>query len=468
MASEWVYIEPADLQSDDPLANYTTAVARQMNARVPTSVATGWCSWYYFFQKVREQDMLANLDAITQARAELPFEVVQLDDGFESDVGDWLSINEKFPHGLTWLAGRVKERGFTPGLWLAPFIVKPTARLESEHPEWLLKGSRGLPVSSGYNWWQWTHALDVTHPGAQDYVRQVIGTAVREWGFPYLKLDFLYAAALPGRRHDPTTTRAQALRKGLELIRETAGEETFLLGCGCPIGPGVGIFDANRIGPDVAPNWRPRAFGTEIIFGQEPGMPAARNAIRNTLVRSAMHGRWWHNDPDCLLVRSNSESEDEARLTEDEVCSLASVIGLSGGLVLSSDDLPSLPPERRRYIAALLPPFGQSAKPLDLMESELPELYVLRMQRDWGQWIVAGLFNWGDTPARRVLDLARLGLEASRHYDVFDFWNERYYRVSGGQLAFESVAPHSGHVLGVRPASDEPHVIATTFHITMG
>ncbi len=467
MTSEWIYVELADVRRDDPLANYTTAVARQMNARVPPAVQAGWCSWYYFFTQVREADFAANLDAIARLQDELPLQVIQLDDGYQSDVGDWLLINAKFPHGLAWLAEQVKMSGLTPGLWIAPFIVKPTARLESEHPEWLLQNAHGRPISSGYNWWQWTHALDTTHPGAQEYVRQVIDTAVHHWGFPYLKLDFLYAAALPARRHDPSVTRAQALRKGLELVRQTAGDETFLLGCGCPLGPGIGVFDANRIGPDVAPTWRPRVFGTGLIFGKEDTLPSARNAIRNTLARSAMHGRWWHNDPDCLLVRSESKA-DEIGLTEDEVYSLASVIGLSGGLVLSSDDLPALPAERRRLIAALLPPLGQSAAPLDLLENELPELYVLRVARNWGEWTIAGLFNWSDAPARRVLDVARLGLVPSSTYHVFDFWRERYYRLSGGQMAFEAVPPHAGHVLSIRPICNEPHVIATTFHITMG
>lgn len=32
-------------------------------------------------------------------------------------------------------------------------------------------------------------------------------------------------------------------------------------------------------------------------------LPAARNAVRNTLNRSPMHASWFLNDPDCLLMR---------------------------------------------------------------------------------------------------------------------------------------------------------------------
>jgi alpha-galactosidase len=434
-----------------------------MHARVPSKVATGWCTWYYFFGKVQEQDLVTNLETVAQCREEMPLSVVQLDDGFEAEVGDWLAVNEKFPHGLAWLAECVRNAGLTPGLWLAPFILKSSSRTARDHADWLLHDERGRPVSSGYNWGQFTQALDPTHPGTQDYVRRVINKAVHEWGFPYLKLDFLFAAALRGCRHDPETTRAQALRRGLDLIREAAGHQAFLLGCGCPLGPGIGVFDAMRIGPDVAPNWRPRLFNIESLWRDESGMDAARNAIQATLVRSALHGRWWHNDPDCLLVR-----DENTRLTGDEVRSLASVIGLSGGLVLSSDDLPRLPLARRRYLAALLPALGERAIPVDLLEREMPELYLLRMKRDWAEWLVVGMFNWDDKPGPRTLDLGRLGLDVSRPHHVFDFWEGRYWRVSDGRLTFDSIPAHGGHLVRLCPVLNQPHLVATNLHVTMG
>jgi len=463
LASEWIYLEPTDTRAADPLANYVEAVARQMHARVPRQVATGWCSWYSFFDKVSEQDLISNLKEAARSCEEMPLGTVQLDDGFQADVGDWLTVNERFPHGLAWLAECVRSAELVPGLWLAPFIIKSSSRTAHEHADWLLCDERGQPMSSGYNWGQFTRALDPTHPGTQDYVRRVVSKAVHEWGFPYLKLDFLFAAALPGKRHDPETTRAQALRRGLELIREVAGQKAFLLGCGCPLGPGVGILDAMRIGPDVAPDWHPRLFNVEVLWRDESGMASARNAIRNTLVRSSLHGRWWHNDPDCLLAR-----DQDTRLTEDEVRSLASVIGLSGGLVLSSDDLLRLTPDRRRYLAALLPALGERAIPLDLLEHEMPELYLLRMKRAWGEWLVLGVFNWDDRPGARTLDLRRLGLDGNQPHHVFDFWDGRYLRVTDSYVALDSIPAHGGHLLRICPVVNRPHVVATTLHVTMG
>ena len=47
---------------------------------------TIWCSWYHYFTKVTEQDMLENLDAIEDLQ--LPVDVVQLDDGYQAEIGD--------------------------------------------------------------------------------------------------------------------------------------------------------------------------------------------------------------------------------------------------------------------------------------------------------------------------------------------------------------------------------------------
>ena len=124
--------------------------------------------------------------------------------------------------------------------------------------------------------------------------------------FHILKLDFLYAGALKGNRFDPSKTRAQILRNAMLSIRESIGKETFLLGCGAPLGSVIGIVDANRIGADVSGDWTPKFMGVSLPFRREPHMPSARNSIQNILARAEQHGRWWINDPDCLLIRDDT------------------------------------------------------------------------------------------------------------------------------------------------------------------
>jgi len=469
-ATDWAYLQFIALDDFDPLAEYTEAVARENGARVPLHTPIGWCSWYHYFDKVTEKDMTANLVALAQERERLPLDFVQLDDGFQAQVGDWFETNSKFPHGLKWLTEQIRARRHTPGLWLAPYIVRSDAKLLRQHPDWFLRSSSGHLVSAGLNWFKWCYGLDPTHPGVREHTQRLISTAVNEWGFPYLKLDFLYAAALPARRYDPTLTRAQAMRLALKDIREAAGPETFLLGCGCPLGSAVGLVDGMRISTDAAPNWKPELFTPALsqILRHEMDFPCVHSAIRNTINRAPLHRRWWINDPDCLLVRDH-----DTRLNEAEVRSLATVIALSGGMFLVSDNMTRLKAERRRYIAPLLPVLNVSARAPDWMSTSMPEILTLPLTGagTLGPWWLVSLFNWSDYSRDCLLDLRQppLELDPEAEYLVSDFWEQRHWKLKGSNpLLFKAVRPHGANLVAIRRVTPEPRLIASTFHFSQG
>jgi alpha-galactosidase len=464
--TDWAYLQFISLDAPDPLQDYIMAVARENQARVPDHTPVGWCSWYHYFDKITENDVMSNLHAIAGGRDRLPLDFVQLDDGFQSQVGDWFGTKPTFPHSLRWLADEIRSRGHTPGVWLAPYIVRSDAQVWRDHPDWLLRGRGGRPANAGYLWFKWCYGLDPTHPEVREQTRRLMTTAVREWGFPYLKLDFLYAAALPGRRYDPRLTRAQAMRLALTDIREAAGQETFILGCGLPLGSAVGFVDGMRISADVAPDWLPVLFSPLFspLLRQEWEMASARNAIQNIISRAPLHRRWWLNDPDCLLAR-----DDDTRLTEAEVCSLATVIALSGGMFLVSDDLGRLSAARRRFIVPLLPVLNESARAPGWMRETTPQALTLPLSGPTGDWLVAGVFNWADRLAGVTQTLAGLGLDAQAEYWVSDFWEGKHWRQSGATpLQFVRVPPHGGHLLALRRLGRGPSLVASSFHFSQG
>lgn len=176
-----------------------------------------------------------------------PF-VVQMDDGWEQIVGDWVE-NEGFPSGLHAFARTIRGAGFTPGLWLAPLICLPGSTLVRDHPDWLVRGTGSSPLIAGYNWDSHYYVLDTTQHGVREHLRGVFTNVVSD-GFRYLKLDFMYAGALPGMR-STATPRERVYREAIEFIREVIGPEVYLLGCGVPMVPSVGIFGV-RVGPDTA------------------------------------------------------------------------------------------------------------------------------------------------------------------------------------------------------------------------
>ena len=463
LSSEWFYLEWVPLPCTDPFAQYAYTVIRQMQLPAPRPALRGWCSWYMYGNRVTEADVIENLATAALLADEIPLEVIQLDEGYQTQWGDWTERNARFPHDFRWLAERIRGSEFTPGLWLGPLTAHPKSSLALHHPDWLLRTPHGRPVSPGLISGFLGRVLDPTHPGVQAHIEGLVRDAVHEWGYNYLKLDFMYAGALSGKRHNPRVTRAQALREVFRIIREAAGSDAYIVGCGAPLQPAIGLVDAMRIGPDTAPSWEPNFGRVGRLLKRNPSLPSLRNSLRNVAARTWMHNRWWTNDPDTLLMRST-----QTQLTDDEVLAQVTLIGLSGGLLLLSDKLDALTPERRALVAALFPSLLEGMDVLDLFQNEMPEEVVVPIARPWGRWRLVGLFNWGDTPVERTLP-ADLPMDQRKPYHIFDFWERRYLRLEPGapQPVFH-LPPHGAVLLGIRPAASIPHLVTTTFHVSQG
>ncbi len=274
------------------LARYAELLANTLGVRGQQPAPRVWCSWYSYYSDISESKMLETIAGLQG----LPFEVFQLDDGWQQNMGDW-EPNHKFPSGMSTIALRAQSQGLTPGLWLAPFIARPSSSLFKEHPDWFLRDEQGELVSAGSNWGGY-YALDVTLPAVQNWLQSLI-QKVRGWGYRYLKLDFLFAAALPGKRH-ANESREEAYREALRIIREAAGDDVYILACGAPIIASLGLVDGLRIGPDVAPYWDNE---DRRVYLHDPTGPAAYNALRTSL-----HRLWLkplvHTDPDVVYFRT--------------------------------------------------------------------------------------------------------------------------------------------------------------------
>jgi len=279
-----------------------------------------WCSWYQYYAAVTEADIAANLAAMDELA--LPFGVVQIDDGYQAAPGDWLIPSGRFA-SLPGLVRRICRTGRRAGIWIAPTLVGRCSELFARHPEWAVRDAEtGEPVFAGNVVRQECTALDVTHPGAARYLADVLA-AMRDWGIDYFKVDFAYAGACEGVRHEDVTG-VEAYRRGLQLIRDAIGPTSVLLGCGAPILPSVGLVDAMRVGPDIAASYEPP--------DGHPSKPSQRNAARNVVARAWQHGRFWVNDPDCLMARPGVERRE----------AWAETVRRFGGLRSSGDGLTEL------------------------------------------------------------------------------------------------------------------------------
>jgi alpha-galactosidase len=427
------------------LEDWASRLGAAMSARIGRGAVTGWCSWYEYFTRIDAAKLHADLARARGLADRLGIELFQIDDGYQAAIGDWTSPGAGFPDGVGALAREIRASGLEAGLWLAPFLARPESRVARDHPDWLARGQSGRPRTGVFNpAWSlrgtaWP--LDPTHPGVEEWLARLVERVTREWGFGFLKLDFLYAAALPAVRHDRRRTGAEALRRGLEVVRRAAGEEVHLLGCGCPLGPAVGIVDSMRIGADVAPYW---SDWLARLVGRDHDFPATKNAIRNTLSRSFLHGRLWQNDPDCLLARARR------RLTLDEVQALASAIAVSGGTLLLSDALDSLGSDRRELVERVRSVRDEvvpaSVRCLDLLRPGFPR--TLWARRRGGGWYLAVL-NPDDHPAHASLRASDLDAPEDIFADgrVEDLWTRESFSIAERALHLGTLRAHASRLL---------------------
>ena len=379
--SEWTPARPVRPEGDastmrlaytpgaDGLAALAAAAAPQSSVdreRIAAlSTPAGWCSWYELGDAVTEADVIANLEFCAAHFDRRFLRYVQLDDGYQRAAGDW-DVNAKFPHGHRWLTDRIHASGLQAGLWIAPFAVSERSGIPAANPAWLLKGAdnAALTVDTREPWGGRILALDGAHPEVQQWLYDLARRVVREWGYEYLKIDFLHWASA-GIGHHGGLTHAEAYRRGLTAIRDGLGTEAFLLGCGAPLQHAAGLVSGMRIGGDVDASW----YGI-----QEPARAAA--------LRSFYHRTIWLNDPDCLVVRSP--------LTIDEARVWASVVAASGGMTIFSDNLPKLSADRVELLQKTIPvapiagrPVGVGVESNDVAPALMVGDSVVRLPGPW-------------------------------------------------------------------------------------
>jgi alpha-galactosidase len=218
-----------------------------------------------------------------------------------------------------------------------------------------------------------------------------------------------------------------------------------------------------RIGPDVDQRWKPYIKGSGTFLYNEYSVPSARNAIQNTFTRAPLHLRWWVSDPDCLLVRSDSQ------LTLAEVQSLATVIALTGGPLLLSDDLlPEYPEERMRIAEQLVPLIGRRGRVLDWFDETTPRLLRIDLENTTGNWHVVAVFNWADEEQDSNIAFEKIALPAGDYF-AHEFWQGATTRISGSTLNLKSIPAHGVKLLALRPApTDQACYLGGDLHISQG
>ncbi|MCS3455830.1 alpha-galactosidase [Aeromonas sp. BIGb0405] len=340
---------------------------------------TGWCSWYHYYSEVGAEDIRENL-AVRGARFPA-LKYVQIDDGYQARMGDWLIPSAKFEQGVAPLAAEIRASGCEPALWVAPFIAEPGSRVFQEHPEWFVQGDDGRPLPAErvtYGGWRCTpwYVLDGTHPEVQAHLQHLFRTLREQWGIQYFKLDANFWGAIHGGHFfDQAATRIQAYRRGMTAILAGAGEGAFLLGCNAPLWPSLGLVHGMRVGDDV-----------------ERSGHRFRQIARESFCRGWQNDRLWALDPDCVCLRDLPGQQAKPHDYEFHLAALVA----SGGLVLAGDRLQDLAQQQAAALQKLLA--------LSAMRAPGACFDTMAFRRGWvalpGGGRLLCLFNWRDKPER--------------------------------------------------------------------
>ena len=441
------------------LEDYAGAVGAAQGART-RSIVNGWCSWFYTLWDVSEAEVLRNTAFAAQHLRPFGLQYIQIDEGYQRAHGDWEG-NERFPHGMRWLAEQIKAYGFKPGLWVSPYVVSEASDLFRRHADWLVRRRDGSLQRIG-NWADENspealtedikrYCLDITNPRAADWLGELFATIARGWGYEMIKIDFMKWSILAAERYqDPTLASAEVYRRGAKIMRAAAGDDCHILECG-PGNTTVGLIDSMRIEADINYGYAEAAWKQ---YFQDPACSVAAAAKRYYF-----HGRTWINDVDhvCLDL-----------LTVQQAQAAATCVALSGGNVISGDRLVDLDPAKLAILAKITPSCGEAAVPVDLFDADVPTTFVLRVERPFAAWSVVAFFNPDlATALERRFPLSRLGLDASKTYLAFDFWNESFVGRIASDLSVR-VEPGSVTLLALHAETGAPQVLSTSRHVAQG
>lgn len=452
-------------------------------------VMQGWMSWYNQEAHLRggwgccKYDCCSEEVALSESRfmkesglQDYGMRDVSIDDGYQREVhlGDWLETNHMFPHGMDGLADELHKLGMRAGIWLAPFCATADSRVFTEHPEWFVKNANGEFVTT----WDWYHAnppvhsyqLDVTHPGAAEWLTNVYLTLQKQ-GYYFFKNDFL-GDLMWGEGKCYYDKKQTGLMRWRGIIRKVTealhanGAAHYQLCAGCNLAS-IGLVDSVRVGSDVC------GGVTENHWKQ----------LRND-ASMAVGNRWWQSrrffisDQDNILLqeyrdmRSYSSVQDyehRLALSKRENPIRMVLAFASAGNLWWGDRLTLCDQENVEMVKKVFPPFQEPAITLDMFDRTIPRLLHSKVNAACGGYDILSVINWEESAVVEKITLDMMGLDEEKEYFVWEMWEEKAIGWLDKRGLVLSIAPHTVKTLRITPVEREkPVLVGSTFHLSMG
>jgi len=456
------------------LSDWADAAARKNSPRVWKEPISGWVGWSWvdpFHTEKYEAVVRRNARAI---RDRLPgFDInylwVSLGNLEGRQPGNWLAWNrELFTSPPETLIADLEKMGYRFGLWAGAFWLSSqlTAQVAELNDALLRKDGELLFVP--HRELGKVYILDPTHPKTHAWLRKTF-TTYREWGVRYYMIDFLDSISgsitgryMPSYYYDKSLIPGpETFRRGIQVIRDTVGSDTYLLASTGPSLHSIGIMDGVRAGSDYGEG-RPldgpgKGFypGTYVINNANY-WTSHRRAVEAWASHFFMHNKLFTADTANVLSVDQPIAMADAQIS-------ATIFGLNGGPVMLGDDIANLSASRLDLLKKVFPRGTTSAHPVDLFDSpspDYPKIFRLTVSKPWDEWDVVAVFNFG----KEVLQ-KRVPFSGERV--VWDVWGERFWGVHEGGFDV-AVLPESVRLLRLTPLRSHPWVAGTDMHVRQG
>jgi hypothetical protein len=363
-------------------------------------VPFGWNSWGVIQQNITYEDAITVADYFHSSLET---------NGFQNNGTVYINLDSYWDNltsfQLQSFVNHCHALGQKAGIYFGPFVWFGAATDSTNWPvegttnvyhysDVLLRDSNGNFESNDGGL-----AVDPTHPGARQRIDYYINLFTN-WGFDYVKLDFLSHGALEGVHHDPSvTTGMEAYNQGMQYALNSIHGRMF-------------------ISESIAP-----LFPYQYAHSRRIACDAEASLIGNTeyTMNSVSYG-WWldglyqFNDPDIMVFGNGADTnENQSRLISDAVT----------GIFLDGDDLTTTAGQ-----LAALSCLGRSAinavartgRTFTPVEGNTGSSAVDTFARqDGSDWLLA-VFNYTGNSINKTLDFARAGFPPA-NYAVSNLWD---------------------------------------------
>jgi alpha-galactosidase len=228
-----------------------------------------WCAWGY----ERDCTLQLIIDTLPKVR-ELGLRWAVIDDGWQTNVGDWKVSTVRYPGGEADMRGLVKKiRSFDleARLWWAPLAVAPGADLLHDHPDMLLLDKDGSVQK--VSWWNSFYLCPGYQPTV-DYMAGLVRKFIGDWGYAGLKIDGQHLNSVapcynPAHKHARPEESVEKLQEFFAAIYQAAVESNPQAVVElCPCGTSYSFFNFRSFNSapasDPESSWQVRHKGKSL------------------------------------------------------------------------------------------------------------------------------------------------------------------------------------------------------------